>query len=94
MIIILSYFVAVSVTEDRGKIISIKKGGGDYSEISTATGTHCFQFSLMCEARLVRSPTKGSMGRLMSERLFDVVKNIFTFHYLVGSCCSGRYSEL
>ena len=92
MIIILSYYVAVSVTEDRGKIISIKKGGGDYSEIST--GTHCFQFSLMCEARLVRSPTKGSMERLMSERLFDVVKNIFTFHYLVGSCCRGRYSEL
>ena len=90
MIIILSYFVAVSVTEDRGKMISIKKGVGDF-EIST--GPHCFQFSLICEARLVRRPTKGSMERLMSEKFLDVVKNIFTFHYLLGSCC-GRYSEL
>ena len=41
VIIILSYFVAVSVTEDRGKMISIKKGVGDL-EISTVHRTPLF----------------------------------------------------
>lgn len=49
------------------------------------TGNHCLQFSFMCVPRLVRRLTKGFMGRFISENIFDVVKHLFTFHYLLGS---------
>ena len=51
----------------------------------SSTENHCLQFSLMCVARLARRVTKGFMGRFISENIFDVVKHLFTFHYLVGS---------
>ena len=49
------------------------------------TGNHCLQFSFMCVARLVWGLTKDFMGRFISENIFDVVKHLFTFHYLLGS---------